>query len=165
MLLAEQAPAFTQSIDPDDMRFLAPDSMPAAIASYREAHGLSPLYEPGTIVRCILESLVLRYRQVFEECARLTGAPIHAIHILGGGAQNTLVNQWLADAMNVPVLAGPTEATSAGNALLQLVGLRELASLADVRAVAMQQPAEVFTPRAAEHAHWQEHYARFHTHY
>jgi hypothetical protein len=44
---------------------------------------------------------------------------------------------------------------------MQLVGLRELASLGDVRAVAQQQPAEVFTPRAAEHTRWEEHYARF----
>jgi rhamnulokinase len=164
ILLAEQAPAFAASIDPDDRSFLAPDNMLVAIGAYRQAHGLSTLSEPGAIVRCILESLVLRYRQVFEECTRLTGRAIHAIHILGGGAQNALVNQWLSDAMNVPVLAGPIEATALGNALLQLVGLRELATLADIRAVALQQhPAQIFTPRAAEHSHWQEHYARFQT--
>jgi rhamnulokinase len=138
--------------------------MLAAIGAYRQAHGLSLLSDPGAIVRCILESLVLRYRQVFDECTRLTGRPIHAIHILGGGAQNALVNQWLADAMNVPVLAGPIEATAVGNALMQLVGLRELATLADVRKVAVQQPAQVFLPRELEHARWQEHYARFQTH-
>ena len=75
--------------------------------------------------------------QEISWCTHLTGRPIHAIHILGGSARNTLVNQWLADAMNVPVLAGPTEAMALGNVLMQLVGLRELASLTDVRAVAM----------------------------
>jgi rhamnulokinase len=163
MVLAEQASAFADAIDPDDQHFLAPDNMLVAIGAYRQAHGLSALSEPGAIVRCILESLVLRYRQVFEECIRLTGRPIHAINILGGGAHNTLLNQWLADAMNVPVLAGPTEATALGNALMQLVGLRELTSLADVRAVAVQQPTQMFSPRPAEHAQWQEHYGRFQT--
>ena len=76
---------------------------------------------------------------------------------------DTLLNQWLADAMNVPVLAGPIEATALGNALMQLVGLRELATLVDVRAVAKQEPLEDFTPRTAEHAHWPEHYVRFQT--
>jgi rhamnulokinase len=163
MVLAEQAPPFAASIDPDDRSFLAPDNMPIAIRTYRQVHGLSPLSGPGEVVRCILESLVLRYRQVFEECTLLTGRSIHAIHILGGGAQNTLLNQWLADAMTVPVLAGPTEATARGNALMQLVGLGELTSLADVRTVTRQQPAQVFTPRAAERARWEDNYVRFRT--
>ncbi len=117
--------------------------------------------QPGEVVRSILESLVLRYSQVFAECARLTGIPLHGIHILGGGARNDLLNQWLADAMGVPVLAGPTEATALGNALMQLVAQGELGSLADVRAVARQQPIQSFSPRAEEYAHWQEHLARF----
>jgi rhamnulokinase len=159
--LAEQAPAFSTFIDPDDSRFLAPDTMLAAIQAYLVEHRLPVLHQPGSIVRCILESLVLRYRQVLEECTRLTGMEIHGIHILGGGAHNALLNQWLADAMDVPVLAGPTEATALGNALMQLVALGELATLADVRSVARQQPTQIFSPRAREHARWQEHFARF----
>jgi rhamnulokinase len=159
--LAEQAPAFSAVIDPDDSRFLAPDSMLAAIHGYLVEHGQAILEQPGMLVRCIMESLVLRYQQIFTECARLTGTRVHGIHILGGGAHNALLNQWLADAMDVPVLAGPTEATALGNALMQLVALGELASLAQVRAVARQQPTVIFTPRAREHGRWQEHLARF----
>ena len=62
------------------------------------------------------------------------------------GAQYAL--EPMTGAINVPVLAGPTEATALGNALMQLVGLGELATLADVRAVAEQQPAQIFTPRS-----------------
>lgn len=106
-------------------------------------------------------ALVLRYQTVFEECARLTNIGIHGIHILGGGARNGLINQWLADAMDVPVLAGPTEATALGNALMQLVALGELATLSDVRTLARQQPTQNYFPRAQEHARWQERLAHF----
>jgi rhamnulokinase len=159
--LADQAPAFSAVIDPDDPRFLAPDNMLSAINAYLVEHRQPVLQQPGMIVRCILESLVLRYQIVFEECARLTNIGIHGIHILGGGARIGLINQWLADAMNVPVLAGPTEASSVGNALMQLVALGELATLSDVRALARQQPTQAFFPRAQEHARWQEHLAYF----
>jgi rhamnulokinase len=115
------------------------------------------------MVRCILESLVLRYHRVFDECARLTGTRAQGIHILGGGARNALINQWLADAMGVPVLAGPTEATALGNALMQLVALGELATLTEVRALARQQPTQEFLPRAHERVRWQEHLARVQT--
>jgi rhamnulokinase len=71
------------------------------------------------------------------------------------------MNQWLADAMGVPVLAGPIEATALGNALMQLVALGELATLADVRALARQQPTKEFFPRADERARWQEQLAKF----
>ncbi|PWT71949.1 MAG: rhamnulokinase, partial [Chloroflexi bacterium] len=159
--LAGQAPAFTAVIDPDDPRFLAPDNMLSAINAYLVEHRQPLLHQPGMIVRCILESLVLRYQTVFEECARLTSIGIHGIHVLGGGARNALMNQWLADAMGVPVLAGPVEATALGNALMQLVALGELSTLADVRALARQQPTKEFFPRADERARWQEHLARF----
>jgi rhamnulokinase len=161
--LASQAPAFAAVIDPDDPRFLAPDSMLSAINSYLVEHRQPVLHQPGMVVRCILESLVLRYRTVFDECARLTNTRIHGIHILGGGARNGLINQWLADAMDVPVLAGPIEATAMGNALMQLVALGELSTLSDVRALARQQPTQNFYPRAQEHARWQEHLAHFQT--
>jgi rhamnulokinase len=161
MRRASDAPAFAALIDPDDPRFLSPENMLTAIHDYLVEHQFPALDQPGAIVRCILESLVVRYQQVFEECARLTGTPIHGIHILGGGAHNVLLNQWLADAMGVPVLAGPVEATALGNALMQLVALGELATLADVRELAHQQPTQTFSPHADQHARWQEQGARF----
>ena len=69
-----------------------------------------------------MESLVLRYREVFHHISRLTGAIINGVHVLGGGSRNTRLNQWLADALDVPVIAGPYEATAHGNALMQLGG-------------------------------------------
>ena len=158
--MAEEVPALAALINPDDPRFLAPDDMPKAINAYLIEHGQAPLATPGQFVRCILESLVVRSCQVLDECTRLTGQPINGLHILGGGARNTTMNQWLADALGVPVLAGPIEATAQGNALVQLVALGDLASHADVRTLAQQQPTTMFVPNASEMSRWQAHITR-----
>src|SRR5690348_5028736 len=108
-----------------------------------------------------MESLVLRYREVFHQISGLTGAIINAVHVLGGGERNARLNQWLADALNVPVIAGPYEATALGNALMQLVGLGELQSLEEVRAIAQNVPTHVFSPRTSHLTAWNEAAQRF----
>jgi rhamnulokinase len=107
--------------------------------------------------------LVLRYREVFQQISQLTGAIINQVHILGGGAHNARLNQWLTDALDVPVIAGPTEATAYGNALMQMVGLGELHSLEEVRAIAQKAPTQVSSPRTAQLAEWREAAQRFNT--
>jgi rhamnulokinase len=102
--------------------------------------------------RCIMESLVLRYREVFHQIEEVTGIKINRVHILGGGARNARLNQWLADALSVPVIAGPYEATARGNALLQLAGLGELQGLSQVRALAQNTPTQSYIPRDAMRA-------------
>ncbi len=149
-------PPFTALIDPDDSRFLAPEDMPAAINAYLQEHGQATLQAPAAFARCIMESLVLRYREVFQQISGLTGVIINTVHVLGGGARNARLNQWLADALEVPVIAGPYEATALGNALMQLVGLGELHSLEEVRAIAQNMPTQVFSPRTAQRAAWNE---------
>jgi rhamnulokinase len=154
---------FAALIDPDDARFLAPQDMPAAINTYLLEHGEAPLSAPAAFARCIMESLVLRYCEVFQQIGRLTGTSIKAVHILGGGARNGRLNQWLADALAMPVIAGPYEATALGNALMQLVGLGELRGLEEVRAIARHAPTQVFSPRTAQLAVWNEAAQRFGT--
>ncbi len=154
-------PAFTALLDPDDPRFLAPRDMPEAINAYLLAHGQSPLVAPAAFARCIMESLVLRYRQVFQQIGHLTGTGVKQVHIVGGGARNARLNQWLADALDAPVIAGPFEATAQGNALMQLVGLGELHTLGEVRAIAQNTPTQVYTPRNGERAAWNEAAQRF----
>jgi rhamnulokinase len=110
-----------------------------------------------------MESLALRYREVFQQINRLTGRVIDVVHVLGGGARNTLLNQWLSDALDAAVIAGPFEATARGNALVQLVGLGELHSLEEVRAVAQRAPTQMFLPGSARHAAWNEAGQRFNT--
>lgn len=148
--------AFAALIDPDDARFLAPPNMPAAINTYLVEHGQAPLQAPAAFARCIMESLVLRYQEVLQQISTLTGTRITSVHVLGGGARNALLNQWLADALALPVIAGPFEATALGNALMQLVGLGELHTLSEVRAVAQQVSSQIFPPRTAQCAAWHE---------
>ena len=157
----DAVPPFAALIDPDDARFLAPRNMPDTINTYLLEHGQAPLSTPSAFARSIMESLVLRYRQAFQQVVQLTSAIIRQVHIVGGGARNTRLNQWLADALGMPVLAGPFEATARGNALMQLVGLGELHGLREVRAIAQQTPIHVYTPHQAQRAAWDAAAQRF----
>lgn len=152
----DAVPAFAALIDPDDARFLAPSDMPDAINTYLMEHGQAPLSAPAAFARCIMESLVLRYCEVFHQIGRLTGTPIMSVHILGGGARNDRLNQWLADALGIPVIAGPYEATALGNALMQLVGLGEVRSLAEVREIASNTSTQMFSPQTSRFSAWNE---------
>ncbi|MHB8595719.1 MAG: rhamnulokinase [Ktedonobacteraceae bacterium] len=157
----DAVPAFAALIDPDEARFLAPLDMPAAINTYLVERGQAQLSAPAAFARCIMESLVLRYCEAFHQIGRLTGTAINGVHVLGGGARNDRLNQWLADALGVPVIAGPYEATALGNALMQLVGLGELRSLAEVREIAANAPTRVFSPQTARFSAWNEAAQRF----
>jgi rhamnulokinase len=157
----DAVPAFAALIDPDDPRFLAPPNMPEAINAFLQEHRQAPLATPAAFARCIMESLVLRYRKVFQQMNRLTGRLITVVHVLGGGARNALLNQWLADALGVAVIAGPFEATAQGNALMQLAGLGELRTLEEVRAIARRAPTQTFMPRSEQRADWNEAEERF----
>lgn len=152
----DAVPAFAALIDPDDPRFLAPQDMTKAINAYLLERGKAPLMAPAAFARCIMESLILRYRQVFQQVMQLRGTDIKQVHIVGGGARNARLNQWLADALAVPVIAGPFEATARGNALMQLVGLGELHGLSEVRAMAQHIPTQLYMPDLTRRSTWDE---------
>jgi rhamnulokinase len=86
-------------------------------------------------VRCILESLALKHRRAIDLLRDATGTAPAVVHVVGGGAQNELLCQFTADATELPVLAGPVEATAIGNLLVQALALGELATLEEVREV------------------------------
>jgi rhamnulokinase len=160
--LSQQSPAFGALLKPDEPAFLPPGDMPARIRRHLGEHGQPVPDTPGGIVRCILESLILRYRQVLEMASQASGTTLHTVHVVGGGAQNTLLNRWLTDATGLPVVAGPVEASTLGNALMQLVGLGELNSLAEVRSLARSvTQTQLFLPQPGERARWDDAYARF----
>ncbi len=139
--LAAKAPALRSIVDPDDPRFLNPPDMPKAIQDFcRETRQPVPRAE-GELVRCAYESLALKYRQVLASLEELTGNRIEVIHIVGGGSQNSLLNQLAADACRRTVLAGPVEATAMGNLLTQVRAHGELRSLAEMREVVRRSTA------------------------
>ncbi len=133
--LAADAPRFRSLVDPDDSRFLNPDDMPKAIQNWcRQTEQPIPETE-GQIVRCALESLALKYQIVLGWLEELTGICIEVIHVVGGGSQNELLNQFTASACGRPVVTGPIEATALGNVLLQARTAGEIGSLMELRSV------------------------------
>lgn len=158
---AAVAPPFHAVIDPD--AFLEPGHMPERIGAWAREHGEAVPQDVGTFTRVILESLALRYRQVLESLEELTSRSIETIHILGGGSQNSLLNQMVADCTRRTVVAGPTEATAAGNVLVQAMGAGLIGSLNELRRVVRRSfPLETFTPRPDSNgAEWDAAYERF----
>jgi rhamnulokinase len=135
MRLAIDAPSFAAAFDPDDPRLLAPHDMPAEIAALCGESGRPGPASPGAMVRCILESLAIRHHGVLQQLEALNGRRIECIHLVGGGSQNQLLCQLVADACGRPVLAGPAEATALGNVLAQAIASGEIADVADARRV------------------------------
>ncbi len=133
--LASEAKPFAALINPGDARFLPPGDMPEKIASFCRETGQTPPATPGETVRCVLESLALLYRRTLDSIQDLTGRKIGRLHIVGGGSRNDLLNQFAANALQIPVVAGPVEATALGNVLIQAIALGHLPSLAAARAV------------------------------
>ena len=120
--------------------------MPEKIVAYCRETGQTPPVTEGEFVRCILESLALLYRQTLEQIEDVTGQSIQTLHIIGGGSQNTLLNQLTANATGRTVVAGPVEATAAGNVLIQAIALGHLKDLDELRAV-MRSSFELQTYR------------------
>lgn len=145
--LAEGEPAFAHLVDPNDESFLRSTDMPGAIDSFcMRTHQPTPK-SPGAYVRCVLESLALKYQLVLRSLERLCGRTIEHIRVIGGGSRNRLLNQFTAEATGRRVLAGPTEATALGNIAMQILAAGEAASLEEVRAMVDRSfPTEIFEP-------------------
>jgi rhamnulokinase len=158
--LAAAAPAFVALVDPDDAAFFAPGDMPGRIGEFCVRTGQTPLDSKGGVVRCALESLALKYRWGLERLEELTGRPIEVIHIVGGGSQNRLLNQFTANATGKRVVTGPIEATAIGNILLQMLAVGRLGSLSEGRDLVRRSfPVESYEPEA--NGAWTEAYRRF----
>jgi len=156
--LAADARPFAAIIRPD--AFLEPGGLPERIAAYCVQTGQAAPAEPGEMSRAILESLALRYRQVLESLETLVGRRINVIHIVGGGSKNQLLNQFVADATGRTVVAGPSEATAAGNILVQAMGAGMLSGLKEAREVVKRSfEVTVLEPRPA--AGWDAAYEKF----
>ena len=151
---------FVAQIDVDAHDFLAPGDMPARIREYCRRTGQVVPEGVGPIARVVYESLALKYRRVLEMMETLVGRRIGVLHIVGGGAENRLLNQLTANALGRPVVAGPFEATAVGNLLLQLLATGAVGSLAEGRVLVRRSfDTETYAPKDA--AAWDEAYARF----
>ena len=140
--------------------FKPPPTCPRPLPRFAAAPDKPAPADPGAFTRVIFESLALKYRFVKESLARITGKPIDRIYIVGGGSQNHLLNQFTADALNCTVVAGPVEATSIGNIIMQLYALGEIRSLGEGRALIRRSfETKIFEPTNT--GAWDDAYARF----
>lgn len=156
--MAAAAKPFSAVLDPD--AFLEEGGMPARISAWCRKHGQACPEGPGEMARAILEGLALRYRQVLEGIEALIGRKLSVIHIVGGGSRNQVLNQFVADATGRTVVAGPGEATAAGNIMVQAIGSGAIRDLAEARGVIRRSfPLDTFEPRTG--ADWDMAYQKF----
>ena len=156
--MAAGAPPFLAVIDPD--QFIEPGDMPRRIADFCRKTGQPIPESHAQFIRIALESLALRYRQVLEMIEKLTGIRTEVIHIVGGGSRNGLLNQFVAAATGRTVVAGPAEATAAGNILVQAMGAGEIEDLRALRRVVRESfYLETVEPRPDPA--WDRAYERF----
>ena len=158
--LAAQAPPFGPIIEPDYEGFLPPGDMPARIRAFCQETGQEPPSDRGAMARCILESLALKYRYVLDGLEQALGWRAEVVHIMGGGSRNDLLCQLTANATGRPVLAGPSEATTLGNVIVQAQALGHVSSLEEGRELVRSSFDLVgYEPEDGEH--WEGFYARF----
>ena len=141
--LAQEAEPFRSFIDPDAPEFAPAGNVPRRIREYCARTGQKVPETEGEIVRCINESLALKYRYALEEIKACTGKEYHAIHMVGGGIKSELLCRFTAHASKIPVIAGPVEATVFGNIAIQLMAKGIVKDLKEARKVIANSEATV----------------------
>ncbi len=157
---AEAAEPFRSLINPDDSAFANPSDMVEAIRSYCLATNQPEPETRGQIVRCIFESLALRYRQVLNDLRNLSPRAVKTLHVIGGGSRNDLLNQFTANAIGIPVVAGPSEATAIGNVMIQALAAGEATDIYSMRhLIGNSIPLKTFHAKDVEE--WNTAFLRF----
>ena len=146
--LAVEAEETGSFIDVDDPRFLAPINMVNEIHGYLKETGQREPGNLGELIRLIISSIALKHRYIFEKAIKITGKRLRGVNIFGGGSRNSLMNQLTANVMGIPVYAGPEEATSIGNILVQAAGMGIVKSIQELRSIVRNSfNIRVFEPR------------------
>ena len=158
--MAASAEPFRSIVDPDDVSFLKPGDMPSRIREFCKRTGQPIPESEGQVIRTALDSLALKYRWVLERLEMLVGRRLDPIHIVGGGIQNTLLNQLAANVTGRPVVTGPVEATAIGNILVQAIGLGHIGSIEEGREI-VRKSFEVVTYEPQSDSRIEDAYAKF----
>lgn len=162
---AKESTPFRSLIDVDDSDFATPGDMPEKIRAYCKRTAQPVPESVGEVVRCIYESLALKYRSVAERVMELMGRRAKVIHVVGGGTKDRFLSQLTADACGIPVCAGPEEATAIGNLMMQLMAAGEVSDLGQARrVVAASFETKQYLPTADRNM-WDEAYGRIRTLY
>jgi rhamnulokinase len=157
--MAQEAKPFAAYIDPDYDGFLSPGDMPAKVNEYLAKTGQETIDDKGRMVRAILESLALKYRSVMEALEDVTDEAIETLHIVGGGIKNELLCRFAANATGKRVIAGPIEATSSGNILMQAKATGQIESAEEIREIVGKSfDIKHYQPQESEQ--WSERYKK-----
>jgi sugar (pentulose or hexulose) kinase len=149
-------------IDPDDVIFTPPGNMTGRIADYCKKTGQPVPETKGQFVRCVFDSLALRYRDTLLNIEKITGKKTPFINIIGGGSKETLLNQFTADSCGIPVYAGPSEATAIGNLVSQAIAMGEIKDLKEARyMIADSFDVQCYEPNTAMKDVWDAGYEKF----
>ena len=158
--MAESAEPFRSIIDSDHPSFANPGNMPEAIKNYCRATNQPIPESEGDFIRCIFESLALKYKSVLESLVKVSPFPIEKLHVIGGGSQNKLLNQWIANSIGIPVVAGPAEATAIGNIMMQAKAVGMVKNLREIRKIVQNSVSpELFIPQDTQI--WKKNYKKF----
>ena len=154
------AAPFESFIDPDYHDFATPGNMPQKIRNFCEKTGQKIPQTEGEVIRCAAQSLAMKCRMVADALEDVQGKKLEAVHMLGGGIKDTMVTSFVSNATGKRVIAGPVEATSTGNAVLQLMALGKISSLTEARTIIRDSfPIKVYEPQDSEE--WNAAYEQF----
>ena len=139
--MALSAEPFKCFIDPDSPEFTPPGDIPGRVREFCRKTGQYVPQTVGEIMRCIYESLAMKYRSTFSMIKECTGRDYPDIHVIGGGTKDTLLCQMTSNACNVPVKAGPIEATVLGNIAVQLLSSGDIPDIKKAREIISRSEA------------------------
>ena len=159
-IMAKEAPALQSFIDPDAPEFTPAGDIPTRIREFCKKTGQPVPETVGEVVRCINQSLAMKYRHAMEEIKECTGKDYKTVYMVGGGTQSALLCQFTANACGCRVSAGPIEATVLGNIALQLMASGDIKSIEEAREIIKRsQDIKIYEPQDKEA--WDEAYERF----
>ncbi len=158
--LALESPAFRCFVDPDLPELIAPGDIPGRVREYCRRTGQYVPQTVGEVMRCIYESLAMKYRRTFDSLSECTKKDYPVIHVIGGGTKDTFLCQLTANACGVPVKAGPVEATVLGNVAVQLISCGEIGAIEEARSIIARSSDIVeYAPKDTEL--WQQAYEQY----
>ena len=158
--MASKEEGFASFIDPDNKCFASPGNMPGQVRRFC-VNTRQPVPESnGQIIRCITQSLALKYRYTIERLEEILGEKLDVIHMVGGGIKDKMLCQFTANATNRQVIAGPAEATAIGNIVMQAIAIGEIKDVGEARCI-IRDSFEMVNYEPKDFQEWDEAYNKY----
>lgn len=158
--MALECESFKCFIDPDDQSFVSPGDMPKRIKEYCEKTNQYVPQTDGEVMRCMYESLAMKYKLIFEKIKKCTGKNYDTINMIGGGTKDTLLCKMTSSSCNCNVVTGPVESTALGNIAVQLIAAGEMKDISEARKIIAEcEELKYYMPSDADK--WAEAYEKF----